>query len=166
MLRFRNPGQWRWVGVARLLDGGDQSVNRGAWIRRSHSISLISPKVTLMLNSKVSLAFTCWLLSIAVVGIAARSACSAETDQVDPGTEGNGNFVIGPDYTIDPDLTDQGNPKGKYFEFSMPLADSKIFRGDDSTLDPRKPVREERKIFVYVPAAYQDGTQGADSGDA
>jgi hypothetical protein len=42
----------------------------------------------------------------------------------------------------------------------MLLADSKIFRGDDSTLQPdRKPVRKERKIFVYVPAAYQDGTK-------
>lgn len=75
-----------------------------------------------------------------------------------PGPTGNGNYVIGPDYKIDPDLTDQGNPKGKQFEFSMPLADSKIFRGDDSTLDPRKKVRSERKIFVYVPAEYKDGT--------
>lgn len=73
--------------------------------------------------------------------------------------QGNGNFVIGPDYAIDPDLTDQGNPKGKSFEFSMRLADSKIFPGDDSTLDARKPVREVRKIFVYVPALYQDGTK-------
>lgn len=76
-----------------------------------------------------------------------------------PGPDGNGNHVIGPEYKIDPDLTDLGNPKGKSFEFSMPLADSKIFRGDDSTLDPRKPVRKERKIFVYVPAAYKDGTK-------
>ena len=76
-----------------------------------------------------------------------------------PGTEGNGNFTIGPDYKVDPDLTDRGNPKGKSFEFSMRLADSKIFRGDDSTLDPKKPVRTERKIFVYMPAAYKDGTK-------
>ncbi|MDA1230076.1 MAG: alpha/beta hydrolase-fold protein [Planctomycetota bacterium] len=76
-----------------------------------------------------------------------------------PGTEGNGNLVIGPDYQIDSDLTDRGNPKGKYFEFSMRLADSKIFRGDDSTLDSRKPVRKERMISVYVPAAYNDGTK-------
>ena len=41
----------------------------------------------------------------------------------------------------------------------MRLADSEIFRGDDTTLSPRKKVREERKIFVYVPAAYQDGTK-------
>lgn len=75
-----------------------------------------------------------------------------------PGVEGNGNFVIGPDYAIQPDLTDKGNPQGKSFEFSLRLADSKIFPGNDKTLDPKKPVREERKIYVYVPAAYQDGT--------
>lgn len=71
----------------------------------------------------------------------------------------NGNFEIGPDYQIDPDLTDKGNPKGKLFQFSMPLAESKIFRGDDKTLNPRKPVRKERKIFVYIPAAYVDATE-------
>ena len=76
-----------------------------------------------------------------------------------PGSEGNGDYTIGPDYSTDPDLTDRGNPKGKLFEFSMRLADSKIFRGDDKTLDPKKPVRTERKIWVYVPAAYQDGTK-------
>lgn len=74
-------------------------------------------------------------------------------------TEGNGNHEIGPDYKIDPDLTDKGNPKGKLFEFKMALADSKIFRGDDTTLDKKKEVRVERKIFVYVPAAYKDGTE-------
>lgn len=75
-------------------------------------------------------------------------------------SEGDGNHVVGPEYAIDPDLTDQGNPKGKSFEFSMPLAASRIFRGDDPTLQPdRKPVRAERKIFVYVPAAYQDGVE-------
>lgn len=75
-----------------------------------------------------------------------------------PGTEGNGDHVVGPEYHIDPDLTDRGHPKGKQFEFSLPLAESKIFSGNDVTLDPAKPVRKERKIFVYIPAAYQDGT--------
>ena len=71
---------------------------------------------------------------------------------------GDGIFTIGPEYKMDPDLTDHGNPKGKYFEFTMRLADSKIFRGDDKTLDPsRKEVRTERRIFVYVPAEYKDG---------
>ena len=104
-------------------------------------------------------AFRGWVLSIASFGLLAHPAWSADGYRENPGTQGNGNHTIGPDYRIDPDLTDQGNPKGKYFEFSMPLAESKIFRGDDKTLDPSKPVREERKIFVYVPAAYQDGTE-------
>ncbi|MBC8355977.1 MAG: enterobactin esterase [Planctomycetes bacterium] len=92
-------------------------------------------------------------LSIALVSLAFAADDYSET----PGTQGNGDFTIGPEYKIDPDLTDLGNPKGKYFEFSMRLADSKIFRGDDATLDARKEVRKERKIFVYVPAAYKDG---------
>ncbi|WP_084427943.1 alpha/beta hydrolase [Roseimaritima ulvae] len=71
----------------------------------------------------------------------------------------NGDFVVGPDYRIDPDLTDRGNPQGKSFEFSLRLADSQIFRGDDTTLNPKKTVRQQRKIFVYIPAAYQDGTK-------
>ncbi len=75
-----------------------------------------------------------------------------------PGTLGNGNFIVGPEYPIDPDLTERGNPQGKSFQFSLPLADSQLFPGDAATLDPKKPVREERKIFVYIPAAYQDGT--------
>jgi iron(III)-enterobactin esterase len=71
----------------------------------------------------------------------------------------NGNHVIGPEYRLDPDLQDQGNPKGKKFQFSMKLAESKIFPGTDTTLDARKKVNAERKISVYVPAAYIDGTK-------
>lgn len=67
------------------------------------------------------------------------------------------DLVVGPQYQVDPNLTDLGNPKGKQFEFSMPLAESTIFKGTDSTLDPKKPVRSERRIFVYVPATYRDG---------
>lgn len=74
--------------------------------------------------------------------------------------DGDGSFTVGPPYRLDPDLSDRGNPRGKSFELTLPLARSKIFRGDDSTLEPeKKPVRKERKIFVYVPAAYQDGTK-------
>lgn len=76
-----------------------------------------------------------------------------------PGVEGNGNHIIGPDYLVDPDLTDKGNVKGKLFQFALRLEDSKIFRGDDPTLEPKKAVRKERKISVYVPAAYKDGTK-------
>jgi enterochelin esterase-like enzyme len=95
-------------------------------------------------------------LSMAI--LASPPLPAAEDDRENPGSEGDGNHRVGPDYEIDPDLTDQGNPKGKSFTFSMPLAESTIFRGDDATLDPKKPVREERKIVVYIPAAYEDGT--------
>jgi enterochelin esterase family protein len=101
--------------------------------------------------------FACCFVLLA--GLAFNQATCDDAYAENPGTEGNGNVVIGPDYKIDPDLTDRGNPKGKYFQFSMPLADSKIFPGDDSTLDPSKAVRKERKIFVYVPAAYKDGVK-------
>jgi enterochelin esterase family protein len=84
---------------------------------------------------------------------------SDEPYRENPGAEGNGNFVIGPEYSINPDLKDQGNPKGRLFEFKMNLAESKIFRGDDSTLDAKKKVNSERKISVYIPAAYKEGTK-------
>ena len=84
------------------------------------------------------------------------AASSAQAETVS--SEGDGDYVIGPEYTLDPDLTDRGNPKGRLFEFTMPLAESRYFKGDDATLEPdRKPVRKERRIFVYVPAAYRDG---------
>jgi len=94
-----------------------------------------------------------------VIGLQPLSCLAADSYSENPGSEGDGQFTIGPEYKTDPDLTDLGNPKGKYFEFTLKLADSKIFRGDDKTLQPdRKPVRTERKIYVYVPAAYKDGT--------
>lgn len=111
----------------------------------------------MILHSK-SLSGCIFCLMTAVFGLTTHTV-RAEDYKENRGTEGNGNYVVGPEYKIDPDLTDNGNPKGKYFEFSMPLAESKIFRGDDSTLDSRKPVRKERKVFVYVPAAYKDGTK-------
>ncbi len=95
------------------------------------------------------------LLAVSLLALLAPSGNAAEAS-----TAGDGSVTIGPEYRVDPDLTDQGHPKGRSFEFTMRLADSKIFKGDDPTLEPaRKPVRTERRIFVYVPATYRDGTQ-------
>jgi enterochelin esterase-like enzyme len=103
--------------------------------------------------------FSTYVLYV-LVALLICSSKAAEPYSEDPGTDGDGKFTIGPTYKMDPDLSDQGNPKGKAFEFTMKLADSKIFPGNDATLDrEKKPVRKERKIFVYVPAAYQDGTK-------
>jgi hypothetical protein len=76
---------------------------------------------------------------------------------MDPGTEGDGQYEIGPDYTTDPDLTDLGNPKGQEFSFTMNSEDSEIFNGDDSTLLPEHQHPFTRQVWVYVPAQYQDG---------
>jgi len=98
--------------------------------------------------------------TLSLIGLLACAATAAEPYAENPGPEGDGEHSTGPDYKTDPDLTDLGNPKGKSFQFTMRLADSKIFRGDDKTLEPeKKPVRTERKIFVYVPAAYKDGAK-------
>ena len=86
-------------------------------------------------------------------GSAAGSGGSAP----DVGTEGDGNFTIGPTYSEDPNLTDRGKPKGQKFSFSMKLADSQIFKGDDATLT--KPAATSRSIAVYVPNKYVDGTE-------
>lgn len=74
------------------------------------------------------------------------------------GSEGDGDSKVGPSYTNEKALSDQGNPKGKTFSFTMPLSASKLFDGKDPTLDASKPVNANRSINVYVPAKYQDGT--------
>ena len=112
-----------------------------------------------MLNAKFRSGCISCLLSTALLAVAGNPAFSADGYSENPGAEGNGNYTIGPDYKIAPDLEDQGNPKGKSFQFTMALADSKIFRGDDSTLDPTKGLRKARNIYVYVPALYKDGTK-------
>ena len=113
-----------------------------------------------MLNRRPITACARFFANLGLIGLLTQAAMAAELYSETPGTEGEGKVTIGPEYKIDPDLTDRGNPKGKYFEFTMRLADSKIFRGDDSTLEPeKKAVRKERQIFVYVPAAYQDGAK-------
>ncbi len=106
----------------------------------------------------------CASAAVAGVLLALVTGCQSSSGlgsyRENPGTNGNGNLVIGPTYTKSTDLTDQGNPKGKQFEFRMRLADSKTFKGDDKTLEPgKKAVRTERRIFVYIPAAYRDGTK-------
>src|SRR3954467_11739096 len=99
----------------------------------------------------------CVLSALSFLSLLALSA-AADSYSENPGAEGDGKVTIGPEYHTDPDLTDRGNLPGKSFEFTMRLSDSKIFRGDDSTLNrEKKAVRKERKIFVYVPAAYHDG---------
>ena len=99
-----------------------------------------------------------WGSRVVGSGLAAIAAAVVTVSAAEPSRPSDGHHVVGPEYQIDPALTDQGKPKGRQFEFAMPLAQSRIFRGEDPTLEPaKKPVRTERRIFVYIPAAYQDG---------
>src|ERR1051325_1400170 len=114
-----------------------------------------------MLNTCLS-KVACASLSLLLIPLVGCATLNTATDdsKMNPAGEGDGNITVGPDYKKDPDLTDKGHPKGKSFQFSMPLATSKIFPGTDSTLEPdKKAVNKERKIYVYVPAAYKDGTK-------
>lgn len=127
---------------------------------KSHRAS--TRKTSQMLFKSIGFTTAIGLLFVAVAlfsatGTTPANAVDAAKEKAD--TKGNGSFTVEAPYKIDPDLTDRGNPKGKLFEFTMNLADSKIFPGTDKTLDPKKPVREKRKIFVYIPAAYIDGTK-------
>jgi enterochelin esterase family protein len=99
------------------------------------------------------------ILLVPLIGCSTLTSTSNDS-KMNPADEGIGNFTVGPDYKKQTELTDLGNPKGKSFQFSMPLAGSKIFPGTDKTLEPdKKAVNKERKIFVYIPAAYKDGTK-------
>ena len=100
------------------------------------------------------------LLVLGLTCLFAYPGKGTDLDRANPNKADDGDYQVGPEYTIDPDLQERGNPKGRSFEFSMALADSKIFRGDDSTLQPeKKPVRRTRRVYVYVPAAYKDGAK-------
>jgi iron(III)-enterobactin esterase len=82
------------------------------------------------------------------------SAGQRGTGLPDPGSDGDGDSTVGPNYTTQSDLSSKGNPRGKSFSFSVT---SKIFDGKDSTLT-KTPVSVTRTIQAYVPAMYKDGS--------
>jgi enterochelin esterase family protein len=124
----------------------------------SSGVSAFAPDAGLA--ARGLLAPTAWRAKLSVAGSLASvllvlsnapAAVAAEPPRA-------GNFTIGPDYTVDPGVTDLGAPKGRTFQLKMKFADSKIFRGEDASLDKsRFPVRTERTITVYVPAGYRNG---------
>jgi enterochelin esterase-like enzyme len=91
-------------------------------------------------------------------GVGTGAAGDSSYPVGDPGTTGDGDVMIMGPYGTQPDLTDKGNPKGKSFMFTMSSADSKIYKGDDATLKPENQHPFTRRIDVYVPALYKDGT--------
>jgi len=108
-------------------------------------------------------------------------------DEVVPAADKDGNFILGPTHTAAPELKDEGALKnGTVIEFTMNSSDSKLYpgiareRGTFGTPDPKDPARlilttshaapYTREVAVYVPNAYQAGTEapfivGADGPD-
>jgi iron(III)-enterobactin esterase len=73
----------------------------------------------------------------------------------DPGTVGDGDFMVGPTYTPSPDLRlKPGAPAGFTVRFTMNSAMSTVFDGSD--FNP--PLSFTRSIQVFVPQQYVDGT--------
>jgi enterochelin esterase-like enzyme len=77
-----------------------------------------------------------------------RPLCAAAADL---GTDGDGDFTIGPDYTNAPELTRREDvPRGTVHAFTMESADSKIYPGLTGPYT--------RHVWVYVPSQYVVGT--------
>ena len=76
---------------------------------------------------------------------------SGTTGGLDPGIEGDGDYVIGPDYADAPEIVPGPDvPRGDIYHFTMDSADSAIFPGVTGPYT--------RDVWVYVPKQYVDGT--------
>ena len=95
----------------------------------------------------MALCSTCCVCSVAaVLAVAALAATTAPA--------GDGDFVIGPDYTPSADVrVHDGVPRGTVHHFTMASADSKAYPADPAG----KPF--ERDVWVYVPAGYVEGAE-------
>jgi enterochelin esterase-like enzyme len=72
-------------------------------------------------------------------------------DATDPGTTGDGDYMVGPTYTNAPELTPRpGVPMGKTTMFVMPSSQSMAYPGLNGPF--------MRNVNVYVPSGYTPGT--------
>lgn len=90
--------------------------------------------------------------AICMVGtIAQISAVEPKKKPAAISSEGDGDFIIGPDYTKAPEMNAKdGVAKGDVKEFKMLSADSKLYPGIQGAY--------ERKVWVYIPKQYVAGT--------
>jgi enterochelin esterase family protein len=66
-------------------------------------------------------------------------------------SEGDGDFIIGPDYAKAPEMNAKDNvPKGTVSDFKMLSAESRLYPGLTGSY--------ERRVWVYVPKQYVPGT--------
>lgn len=82
---------------------------------------------------------------------AMEAAADAGCVRPDPGTSGDGDFVIGPTYKDAPELSPKADvPRGDLPSFTMSSKDSTIYPGKNGAYT--------RKVTVYVPKQYVDGS--------
>jgi enterochelin esterase family protein len=82
---------------------------------------------------------------------ASTAEASAPTMVTDPGSEGDGDYMIGPTYTPAPEYTAKpGVPVGTITTFQMKSTDSKLYPGLNGPFT--------RNVAVYVPKQYVAGT--------
>lgn len=93
-------------------------------------------------------------LRLAVLVLAASLPLAAVEKKAPPGavsSEGDGDYIIGPDYAKAPEMTRKdGVPKGDIHDFVMKSQDSKVYPGLNGPYT--------RKAWVYVPKQYVAGT--------
>ena len=98
------------------------------------------------------------LLTLPLLQFNGIVAAEAGTQEASPArTKDNVEFTIGPHYANAPELTRRDDvPKGKVIEFTMDSHDSKIYPG----IAKKQPgvVPYKRKVCLYVPAGYKEGT--------
>ena len=81
---------------------------------------------------------------------------NAPARSAEPASSGDGESIIGPEYTDAPELSvAEGVPRGTVHEFTMNSQDSKIYPG----IAKNRPgvVPYQRKVWVYVPRQYVPG---------
>lgn len=105
-------------------------------------------KSSLLLAGSIAFAGT---LACAGGSFAAEKPTPTRVNAADPGTDGDGNVRIGPNYSDAPEMAKKdGVPKGTIHEFVMTSEESKIYPGIKGAY--------QRKVAVYVPAQYVAGT--------
>src|SRR3954452_19652102 len=109
------------------------------------------------MNSVTRLLLLAAFLMVATPALAASKPASPSGKAADVGAEGDGEHVIGPDYTDAPELkVKEGVPKGTIHEFTMNSEDSKMYPGIAKGKPGVTPYK--RKVWVYVPQQYVAGT--------
>ncbi len=95
---------------------------------------------------RAALAGACLLPLVLAAPVAAASAATAAAVSKD----GDGDFIIGPDYTPDPaNSPKDGVPRGTTQNFELKSSDSKIYPGLKGAYT--------RKVAVYIPKQYVAG---------